>query len=161
MIAYNVLRQLSKADCDVRLFLTIGSPLGLTEVKDVFRTWVPGGELNKPECVARWVNVAEWLDPVAADHDISDDFGPAGAIENIDGFLLNPDSPGIRTRAPAIFGAIRSKSVGDVAGMHSAEAVNKAVITKDLARDVENGFRGERHTALIQLATPSELALGQ
>jgi hypothetical protein len=29
MIAYNVLRQLTKAECDVRLFVTIGSPLVL------------------------------------------------------------------------------------------------------------------------------------
>lgn len=157
MIAYNVLRQLTKQQCDVRLFLTIGSPLGLAEVKDVFRTWVPGGQLRTPECVTRWVNVAEWLDPVAADHDISDDFLPAGKIENFDGFLLNPDSP----RHPhSGTGYLRSdpvrNAVGDVAGNAFGQAVGKAVITKDLAEQLENGFRGERHTALIQLTTPSK-----
>ena len=157
MIAYNVLRQLTKDECDVRLFLTIGSPLGLTEVQDVFRSWVGGGQLRTPECVTRWVNVAEWLDPVAADHDISDDFDPAGAIENFDGFLLNPDSP----RHPhSGTGYLRSapvrRAVGDVAGNAFGQAVGKAVITKDLAEDLENAFRGERHTALIQLTTPSE-----
>ncbi|MFY9609182.1 MAG: S8 family peptidase [Blastocatellia bacterium] len=155
MIAYNVLRQISKNDCDVRLFVTIGSPLGLTEVKDVFRTWVPGGKLRKPDCVTRWVNVAEWLDPVAADHDISNDF--AGPIENFDGFLLNPDSP----RHPhSGTGYLRSEPVrrvvNDVAGNAFGQAVGKVVITKDLTEDLENGFRGERHTALIQLKTPGK-----
>jgi hypothetical protein len=43
MVAYDVLRQLKKEQCDVRLLLTLGSPLGLEEIKDMFKEWIPGG----------------------------------------------------------------------------------------------------------------------
>ena len=52
MIAYDVLRQLQKADCEVSLFITIGSPLGLDEVQDIFRQWT-GRRLPFPACVDR------------------------------------------------------------------------------------------------------------
>lgn len=44
--------------------MTIGSPLGLQEVQDELKK---GGKLAVPECVDRWLNVAERLDPVALD----------------------------------------------------------------------------------------------
>lgn len=157
MIAYNVLRQLAKADCDVQLFLTIGSPLGLAEVQDLFRQWTPGGELRMPACVTRWVNVAEQLDPVAADPDISDDFTPQGTIENFDGFFLNPDSP---LNPHSATGYLRSDPVQQVArevvGNAFAQAVASTIITKDLVEDLEDGFREQRHVTLIQLTTPTE-----
>jgi len=157
MIAYNVLRQLTKADCDVRLFVTTGSPLGLTEVQDFLRQWTPDGELRVPDCVTRWVNVAEQLDPVAADPDISDDFAPQGTIENFDGFFLNPDSP---LSPHSATGYLRSdpvqQVVREVAGNAFAQAVASTIITKDLVEDLEDSFRTQRHTALIQLTTPSE-----
>ena len=43
MVAYDVLRRLSRKQIEVPLFLTIGSPLGLTEVQDVIRQWTGGG----------------------------------------------------------------------------------------------------------------------
>ena len=157
MIAYNVLRQLTKANCDVRLFLTIGSPLGLTEVQDLFRQWVPGGTLGVPGCVTRWVNVAEWLDPIAADHNISNDFTPAGTIENFDGFLLNPDAP---LHPHSATGYLQSdpvrRVVREVVGNAFAQAVASTIITKDLVEDLEDSFREQRHVALIQLTTPTE-----
>ena len=51
----------------------------------------PAGPLPFPPCVERWLNVADRLDPVAFDNDISNDFD--GTIENISGIGLNPDSP--------------------------------------------------------------------
>lgn len=89
MIAYNVLRRLTREQADIRLFVTIGSPLGIAEVQDVLKEW---GPLSVPPCVRRWVNVADTLDPVAADSDISNDFS-GGEIENHAAFGLNPDSP--------------------------------------------------------------------
>jgi hypothetical protein len=76
----NLLRQLDKANCDVRLFVTLGSPLGITEVQDAFREWVPDGVLPFPKCVSRWVNVADPLDPVAFDKRLDGEFA-GGAIE--------------------------------------------------------------------------------
>ena len=82
MIAYEVLRHLTRQDCDVKLFLTIGSPLGLQEVQDAFLQWDEAG-LRVPQCVGRWVNVADRLDPVAMDSDLIGDFEPnEGGPEN-------------------------------------------------------------------------------
>jgi subtilisin family serine protease len=156
MIAYNVLRHLRKEDCDVRLFLTIGSPLGLTEVQDVFRQW-NGGELRVPECVTDWVNVADRLDPVAADNDISNDFMPKGRIKNIAGLRLNRDSPrhphsgtGYLSSDPV------QQEVRETAGNAFGQAVGKAIIVRDLAQDLEDGPRDARHPTLIKLVTPAE-----
>lgn len=151
MIAYNVLRQLTKAQCDVKLFVTTGSPLGLDEVQDVFRQWAPGGKLKVPACVDRWVNVAERLDPVAADNDISNDF--EGQIENFDGLLLNPDAP----RHPhSATGYLKTKAVQDAVretvGNAFGQAVGRAIVAKDLVETMEDGRRQERHQTLIQLA---------
>jgi subtilisin family serine protease len=153
MIAYNVLRQLTKAQCEVKLFLTLGSPLGLDEVQDVFRQWVPGGRLKVPACVARWVNVAERLDPVAADNDIANDF--EGRIDNFDGFLLNPDAP----RHPhSGTGYLKTKAVQDAVretvGNAFGQAVGRTIIAKDLVEEIEDSRHRERHPVLIQLARP-------
>jgi subtilisin family serine protease len=151
MVAYEVLRHLTKQQCDVRLLVTIGSPLGLEEVQDVFKQWVGKSPLPVPACVDRWVNVADRLDPVALDSDISNDF--AGGIENHRGFGLNPDSPrhphsgsGYLRTAP-VRDAVR-QTVGNAFG----QAVARAIITKDLVAEIEDGLRDDRHRTLIQLA---------
>ena len=90
MIAYDVLRALKREDADVRLFVTIGSPLGMDEVQDVLKDI--GGPLRVPECVARWVNVAERLDPVALDPELKSEFARNGRgvqVEDVD--VRNPD----------------------------------------------------------------------
>ncbi len=90
MIAYDVLRRLDAAQVEIPLFITIGSPLGLQEVQDALRQWT-GGNLLFPPCVKRWVNIADRLDPVAFDNDISNDF--EGKIDNVSRWFLNTDSP--------------------------------------------------------------------
>jgi subtilisin family serine protease len=151
MIAYNVLRQLTQAQCDVRLFLTLGSPLGLDEVQDVLKQWTPDGVLRIPACVTRWVNAADGLDPVAMDSDIRNDFQPK-AIENH--LVDNPDSP----RHPhSATGYLATKEVQEAvrptASRAFAQAVGRSVVATDLGRDLENAHRGERHKTLIQLAS--------
>ena len=151
MIAYDVLRQLTKAQCDVRLFITIGSPLGIAEVQDVFREWVPGGVLKVPACVTRWVNVADLIDPVAFDKTLADEFSD-GDIEDF--LALNADSPlhphsatGY-LKTPPVQREVRA-AVNNAFG----QPVGRAVITKDLVRDLENGRRDDRHDTLIQLTS--------
>ncbi len=106
-----------------------------------------------PACVDRWVNVADRLDPVALDSDISNDFAPAGWIENDREFGLNPDSPRHPhsgtgyLRTAAVRDAVR-ETVGNAFG----QAVARAVITKDLVAEIEDGLPEERHRTLIQLA---------
>jgi subtilisin family serine protease len=154
MIAYEVLRHLSQAEFDVRLLVTIGSPLGLQEVQDVFRTWIgvsAGGRLPRPPCVAKWWNVADRLDPVAFDSDLTDEFD---GVLNKRKFFLNPDSP----RHPhSATGYLRTKWVQDPVreplSNAFAQAVGQMVITRDLVDDLEDHEAGFRHKTLIELRT--------
>lgn len=154
MIAYEVLRHLTKDDCDVRLLVTIGSPLGLQEVQDVFRSWTGtagNGLLPKPECVTSWLNVAEMIDPVAFDSDLTDEFAD---IDNIRRPFLNLDSPWDPHSGT---GYLRTehvrKAVRAVVGNAFAQRVGQMVITRDLVDELENGQSGDRHKTLIELRT--------
>ncbi|MBI4381611.1 MAG: S8 family serine peptidase [candidate division NC10 bacterium] len=155
MIAYDVLRQLTKEKCDVRLFVTIGSPLGLDEVQDVFRQWIGGNTLPVPPCVTRWVNAADWLDPVAVDHDLSNDFSPKNSVENHDSVGFNPDSPQHPHSATGYLRTDPVKStVRETVGSAFAQAVREFVVARDLVEDLENARAEERHMVLIQLSSP-------
>ena len=150
MIAYDVLRRIKPPQFEIPLFITIGSPLGLQEVQDALRKWT-GGTLPFPPCVERWLNVADRLDPVAFDNDISNDFD--GAIENVSGIGLNKDSP----RHPhSATGYLRVKeviqAVRKVIGSTFEQEIGSFTIAKDLVGDLENAHRGDRHPTLIQLA---------
>jgi pimeloyl-ACP methyl ester carboxylesterase len=93
MIAYDVLRRLGPATPAVALFVTLGSPLGLTEVRRAFCRWAGRKAPRVPASVRRWLNVADRLDAVAADARLSDDFDPAGFIEDRVRMGLNKDAP--------------------------------------------------------------------
>jgi len=156
MIAYEVLRQLDRAEIQVPLFVTIGSPLGLTEVKDVFREWTgkKRGKLPFPPCVDRWVNVGDRLDPVALDNDLADDFD--GAIEDQSGWFANTHSP----RSPhSGTGYLTNRDVQDAVRETVSNAFSQAIgggiITKDLIAQMEDGTAEERHQVLIQLGGTS------
>jgi len=157
MIAYNVLRQLQKEQCDVRLFVTIGSPLGIQEVQDVLKTLQPGRPLAVPDCVDRWFNVAERLDPVALDADISDDYAPNNLgvkVDNKVGSQINPEwqsNPHSGTGYLSI-DEVR-KAVRETAGPAFSNLVGRNILMKDLVVDMEDGSREQRHPTLIQLVT--------
>jgi len=153
MIAYDVLRQLDPKKFQTPLFVTMGSPLGLQEVQDVLRQWT-GGRLPFPSCVERWVNVAERLDPVAFDNDISNDF--EGRIENTSRLFLNPDSP----RHPhSATGYLKTKAVQnpvyETVGTAFRQELAPFAIAKDLVGDMEDGHGMIRHRTLIQLVPDS------
>lgn len=162
MIAYQVLRKLQKLQCDVRLFLTIGSPLGLQEVQDMLLKLEPGRPLAVPDCVDRWLNVAERLDPVALDADLSNDYGqnPRGVgIENIEGLRINPEwesNPHSGTGYLSIE-AVR-QAVRDTAGANFSNLVGRAILMKDLVSDLEDGAPEQRHPTLIQLVSDNSQA---
>lgn len=162
MIAYNVLRQMKAADADVRLFLTIGSPLGIREVQDVITRL--SGKLAVPECVARWVNVAERLDPVALDAALANDYAPSSrgvSIEDHGDDRINPDwqtNPHSSTGYLSIERVRRV--VRETAGSGFAQVLARSVIVRDLVRDIEDGHAAQRFKTLIQLAAPSEETAG-
>ncbi len=162
MIAYQVLRKLQKLQCDVRLFLTIGSPLGLQEVQDMLVKLEPGLPLAVPDCVDRWLNVAERLDPVALDADLSDDYGqnPRGVgIENIVGLKINPEWESNPHSGTGYLStdAVR-QAVRDTTGANFSNLVGRAILMKDLVSDLENGEREQRHPTLIQLVSDDSQA---
>jgi subtilisin family serine protease len=154
MIAYDVLRALKAAEADVRLFVTIGSPLGLDEVQDVLKEI--GGPLAVPECVARWVNVAERLDPVALDAELAGEYARNARgvrIEDVD--VRNPDW---QTNPHSSTGYLRTDAVRtlvrQVAGSAFTQVIARAVIVRDLVRDLENGHAEQRFPTLIQIDIP-------
>ncbi|WP_197979500.1 MULTISPECIES: S8 family peptidase [unclassified Sphingomonas] len=154
MIAYDVLRKLDPKKYQIPLLLTIGSPLGMQEVQDELRNW-HDGPLGRPACVERWINVADRLDPVAIDSDISDNFG--GQVDNVRRWALNPDSP----RHPhSATGYLSTRDVRqpvlDVVGTAFGQAIAPFVIAKDLVSDVENGLVAQRHPVLIQLVNEDQ-----
>ncbi|MCJ0874490.1 hypothetical protein [Streptomyces sp. AP-93] len=72
VIAYEVLREERR---DVTLFVSLGSPLGITEVQD--RLALPAAV---PAGVAAWSNVSDLRDLVALDHWLRPEYGPAGLV---------------------------------------------------------------------------------
>ena len=150
MIAYNVLRRLAREQADVRLFVTIGSPLGIAEVQDVLRQW---GPLVMPACVARWVNVADRLDPVALDPELANDFG--APIEDHASFGLNLDSPRHPHSGTGYLSTpIVRDTVHELTGNAFAQRTGRQVLVRDLVDDLENGTGAARHPTLVQLAAP-------
>lgn len=151
MIAYDVLRQLQAADCEVTLFLTLGSPLGLPQMRSMFKRWTGARKLPFPDCVQRWFNVAETRDPVALDSDLTGDIANAkGRFENLSGARLNPDWPynahsgsGYLT-IPQVRAAVR-----ETVGVGFDQLVSNVVLIKDLSEQLEAHGPEYRHEVLI------------
>ncbi|MGZ8272710.1 MAG: S8 family serine peptidase [Burkholderiaceae bacterium] len=154
MIAYDVLRTLKREDADVRLFLTIGSPLGMDEVQDVLKDI--GGPLRVPECVARWVNVAERLDPVALDPELKGEYTRNGSGVQVED--VNVRNPDWQTNPHSSTGYLATEAVRtlvrEVAGSAFTQVISRAVIVRDLVRDLENGHAEQRFPTLIQIDIP-------
>jgi subtilisin family serine protease len=158
MIAYDVLRRLSRADVQVRLFVTIGSPLGLAEVQDVLKKL--SGPLRVPDCVDEWLNVAERLDPVALDAELGNDYVKnSRGIGVQDVAVRNPDW---QTNPHSSTGYLRTEpvrtAVRDAAGTAFTQVLARNVIVRDLVRDLENGHAEQRFPTLIQLVVPDVAA---
>ncbi|MEA9562871.1 MULTISPECIES: S8 family serine peptidase [unclassified Xanthomonas] len=153
MIAYDVLRQLEAADCEVTLLLTVGSPLGLPQVRSMFKRWTGTRKLPFPACVQQWINVAETRDPIALDPDLTDDIANAkGRFENIAGARINsdwqhnPHSGSGYLSIPQVRAAVRQ-----AVGMGFDQPVSNAVLIKDLSEQLEAHGPEHRHEVLIEL----------
>jgi pimeloyl-ACP methyl ester carboxylesterase len=83
VIAYDVLSEASFAASVVPLLVTLGSPLGYTEIQDVVTR-----PLRLPTPVQLWANFADPLDLVALDTNLADEF--QGAPRIIDALVDNP-----------------------------------------------------------------------
>ncbi|WDS36774.1 S8 family peptidase [Pseudoxanthomonas sp.] len=153
MIAYEVLRKLKAAECDVALFLTIGSPLGLPAVRSMFKQDIKKKKLPFPPCVRAWYNVADRLDPVALDGDLSDDIEGAGdRFTNFTGSRINPDAPRNPHSGSGYLSIPQVRShVRAVVGTGFDQPVTSTVVLKDLSDRMEAHGSAMRHEVLIEL----------
>jgi thioesterase domain-containing protein len=83
VIAYDVLSEAASAASAVPLLVTLGSPLGYTEIQDVVTR-----PLRLPPPVQLWANFADPLDLIALDTSLADEF--QGAPRIIDALVDNP-----------------------------------------------------------------------
>lgn len=79
VVAFNLLRELSAsgANFKVPLFVTLGSPLAITEVQ----RWV-GGDFNVPKAVTTWMNFYDKGDPVTLGRALGTGFA-AGIVDTV------------------------------------------------------------------------------
>jgi hypothetical protein len=151
VIAYEAL---CRKSYDVPLFVTIGSPLGLTEVEDGLKHWLGCGVLAPPDGVAHWLNVADRLDIVALDGDITNDFTPNTVIENIANFCINPDSPQSPHSGTGYLSIpLVRQAVREATGVEFSNAVAEFQIARDVAADMEDALPRQRLPVLIELHT--------
>ncbi|WP_411831815.1 S8 family serine peptidase [Pseudoxanthomonas mexicana] len=153
MIAYDVLRELDPSVHDVALFVTVGSPLGLPSVRSMFKQWTKKRKLPFPACVRRWVNIAEHLDPVSLDHDLTDDIErPAGRFVNIDGARINPDWQRNPHSGSGYLSMPQTRQeVRNAVGTGFDQPVSNTVLIKDLSDQLEARGAEYRHEILIEL----------
>ncbi len=154
IIAQEVLASLAKkASPEVKLLVTIGSPLGVREVQDFLE-----GELRVPDCVQAWHNFADPLDPVALDKGIGDDFVPDGRIQDhivVNAYSLRLD--GFDPHSAA--GYLAHPRVRDV--VHEAirfDSHARFVVARDVAAGLAVNVR---QPVLIEILEPQYRALGE
>ena len=121
IIAYDVLRDLGRQDRDfpIHRFVTIGSPLGLFEVKNrVYTERIAFSDVpvRTPTVVTDgWVNYADRWDPVAFDIHLGDDYQPNGAgVRVVDDLVLNDYiSPKGERNSHKSYGYLRTPELSD------------------------------------------------
>jgi hypothetical protein len=82
IIAYDVLREPGSSLLEIPLFVTVGSPLAVTEVQDLVER-----PLEVPGAVAAWRNTSDARDLVAMDHTIRPEYAPTEKC--MDFFVVN------------------------------------------------------------------------
>ena len=139
-----------------RLLVTIGSPLGLEEIKDALVEWDERNGLRVPDCVTRWVNVADRLDVVALDPELGNEYRANARgveVEDVARLGVNLDSP---LQPHSGTGYLRARPVRDpvreTVGPAFAQAVGQAVIARNLADDLEDAGAEQLHRTLIELS---------
>ncbi|MGO4549525.1 S8 family serine peptidase [Lysobacter sp. 2RAF19] len=159
MIAYDVLRQLSKAQADVRLFVTIGSPLGLPPVRTVFEKWTKQKKLPFPPCVTKWVNVANTGDVVAFDPNLTDDIGPVPAGASFENHQITraerDANPLFTGNAHSAMGYLSTpivrQTVYAAVGRDFASSMANQRIMSDLVERIETKDEAYRHPVMIEV----------
>ena len=153
MIAYTVLMEPEFADLDVRLFVTLGSPLGITEVQDFIKDLTGKKKLVVPPNVRRWINVCDPLDPVSLDKRLAADYGANSRGVKVDDFVkFNPDSPRHPHSGTGYLSMEQVRQpVRDSVDTALFQPVARFKIAKDVVRALSDSAADERHRILVQL----------
>ncbi len=155
MIAYEVLRKMDPKVCDVALFVTIGSPLGLFAVRSMFKKQLKKKKLPFPACVRHWHNVADRSDPVALDGDLRDDIDikkDDPRFSNVWKSGANLESPRTPHSASGYLSnpELRAR-VRQAVGPGFDQPVSNTVLIKDLSDQLESRDGDFRHETLIEM----------
>jgi pimeloyl-ACP methyl ester carboxylesterase len=157
MVAYSLLHELDPRDLSVELFLTIGSPLGMEEVRDqMTKMGIPGqpGHLPVPPCVRRWVNVLDPKDPVTQGIELARYYHANIGVEDFR--VQNPDRPRDPHSATGYLSLpITRKQVRDRVDLERFQRVSPFVIAADVVADHERGPHEIRKPLLIELTDPA------
>jgi subtilisin family serine protease len=157
VIAYTALQRLSADEhaIDVRLFITLGSPLGMEEIREGVGRILNRRDLRHlpfPGCVHDWVNVNDRLDPVAIDTNIANDITDGAVkdlhVENPDGVLDAHSATGYLS-TPEV-----RKVVREAVKPERFQRLAPVRMTKDLARSIDEAGRDERTEVLFELSQP-------
>src|SRR5678815_5105239 len=160
LLAYDVLCDLDPGAYPVDLFVTVGSPLGITEVQDQIRSLTRQKSLRAPRCVKRWINVADAIDPVALDSTLAGEIMGPTSIQDFT--ASNPDAP----RHPHSGSGYLRTEVVQTAVRNAVETaafqpIAPFVIARDMARRFENQPAEVRHKVLIELASSGNDSKGK
>jgi len=114
IVAYETLREAwsTVPELEVAQFVTMGSPLGLAEVKEVVV-----GPLRVPECVARWSNFADPRDRVCRwDTFLNDEYAAnSRGVTVSDHLIINGYvSPAGEPNPHKIYGYLRAPEMSDL-----------------------------------------------
>ncbi|MCO8123923.1 S8 family peptidase [Stieleria sp. TO1_6] len=159
VIAYrNLCRENFLPANSVRLFLTLGSPLGIQEIQDNLKPTLEQDQLGKPNCVKHWLNVADRLDPVAADPRIANDIDRS-IVDRLERNLDRPRHPHSATGYLGL--TLCKESVRRVVGAAFAQPISSFSIARDLTDRIEDSLvpddgaddagAGETQHVLIEL----------
>ena len=154
MIAWSLLQELGTA-VDVAQFVTVGSPLGLAEVRAQLRRLhgLGAGTLPTPAGVREWVNVFDRHDVVAQREKLSPHY--TGAAVPVDHELPNTDGP---SNAHSATGYLRlptvQQQVRAAVDLQRFQRTAQFIIASDVTTDFERAPRGDRRPLLIELTDP-------
>jgi hypothetical protein len=153
MIAYTVLMEPEFAKHDIRLFVTLGSPLGIDEVQDFLKDHTGQTKLAVPPNVKRWINVCDPLDPVALDKTVRSDFRKnAHGVEAEDELEFNPDSPRHPHSGTGYLSLAKVRQpVRQAVDTALFQPVARFKIAKDVVRALTDSQPDDRHRVLVQL----------
>ena len=165
VIAYEVLAQIKlRRRNDVALFVTLGSPLGMTAIQDQLRE--NGVSIRFPTGIGAWHNFTNRFDPLVINDQLASDFEPKQASDNLvdriqDHMVMEPG-----LWQPAELN--RHDSAGYMSDTLVRETVYHALNFDStqrfvVARDVTQGFaaRDVRQPVLIEVLEPQYWACGE